>query len=243
MSWRIAHTEANPINPQLVAWELSAHLPDNCIISADSGTTANWYGRDIKMRAGMQGSLSGGLATMGAAVPYAIAAKFAYPDRVPVCFTGDGAMQMNGINELITVGKYWQRWSDPRLVFVILNNRDLNQVTWEMRTEEGNPKLPATQTLPDFPYARFAELIGLQGIRVERPEDIAGAFEQAFSANRPIVLDVYTDPEVPTLPPHITIEQAKNYASSILKGDEDNVGIVEKSVKELAKSVLPHKNS
>ncbi len=238
-----AHNSADPINPELVAWELSAHLPDNSIISADAGTTANWYGRDIKMRAGMKGSLSGGLATMGAAVPYAIAAKFAYPERVPVCFTGDGAMQMNGINELITVGKYWQRWSDPRLVFVILNNRDLNQVTWEMRTEEGNPKLPATQTLPDFPYARFAELVGLQGIRVERPEDLAGAFEQAFSATRPIVIEAYTDPNVPTLPPHITMEQAKNYASAILKGDPENVGIVEKSVKELAKTVLPHSNS
>ena len=238
-----AHSSANPINPELVAWELSAHLPDNSILSADSGTTANWYGRDIKIREGMKGSLSGGLATMGAAVPYAIAAKFAFPDRVAVCFTGDGAMQMNGLNELITVSKYWQQWSDPRLVFVILNNRDLNQVTWEMRTEEGNPKLPATQTLPDFPYARFAELIGLQGVRIEQPEDLAEAFASAFSATRPMVVEAYTDPDVPTLPPHITLEQARNYSSAIVKGDENDVGMVKRSVEELAQSVLPHGKS
>jgi pyruvate dehydrogenase (quinone) len=242
-----AHNPANPINPQLVAWELSANLPDLCIVTADAGTSANWYGRDIKFRTGMLGSLSGSLATMGAAVPYAIAAKFAYPDRVPVCFTGDGAMQMNGLNELITVAKYRERWRDQRIVFVVLNNRDLNQVTWEMRTEEGNPKLPATQTLPDFPYARFAESIGLRGIRVERPEQVASSIAAAFSSSVPVVLEAYTDPEVPTLPPHITFEQAKNYASALLKGDPDEVGIIRQSAKSTAESfagvvrdMLPH---
>jgi pyruvate dehydrogenase (quinone) len=242
-----AHNPANPINPQLVAWELSANLPDLCIVTADAGTSANWYGRDIKFRTGMLGSLSGSLATMGAAVPYAIAAKFAYPDRVPVCFTGDGAMQMNGLNELITVAKYRERWRDQRIVFVVLNNRDLNQVTWEMRTEEGNPKLPATQTLPDFPYARFAESIGLRGIRVERPEQVASSIAAAFSSSVPVVLEAYTDPEVPTLPPHITFEQAKNYASALLKGDPDDAGIIRQSAKSTAESfagvvrdMLPH---
>jgi pyruvate dehydrogenase (quinone) len=190
----------------------------------------------------MKGSLSGSLASMGAAVPYAIAAKFAYPERVSICFTGDGAMQMNGLNELITVSKYWKRWSNPHLVFIVLNNRDLNQVTWEMRTEEGNPKLPATQNIPDFPYARFADSIGLKGIRVDRPENIGAAIDAALAASAPVVLEAYTDPDVPTLPPHITFEQAKNYASSLVKLDPEEIGIIKQSVKSLAEEVLPHRN-
>lgn len=237
-----AMNSANPINPEFVAWELSSRLPENCIVTADAGTSANWYGRDLKFRPGMKGSLSGSLASMGAAVPYAIAAKFAYPERVSICFTGDGAMQMNGLNELITVSKYWKRWSNPHLVFIVLNNRDLNQVTWEMRTEEGNPKLPATQNIPDFPYAQYAESIGLKGIRVERPENIGAAIDAALAASAPVVLEAYTDPDVPTLPPHITFEQAKNYASSLVKLDPEEIGIIKQSVKSLAEEVLPHRN-
>ncbi len=153
---------ADPLNPQRVFWELSQRLHENIILSGDAGTATNWYGNTIKMRRGMMGSLSGSLATMGPAVPYAIAAKFAYPDRIPIALTGDGAMQMNGLAALITVKKYWKKWSDPRLIFMVLNNRDLNQVTWEMRIEAGNPKLPATQDLPDFPYASYAEFAGTQ---------------------------------------------------------------------------------
>jgi pyruvate dehydrogenase (quinone) len=238
---RQAKITANPINPALVAWELSPRLPENTLLSADSGTTANWYGRMIKARGSMIGSLSGNLATMGAAVPYAIAAKFAYPNRPVVCLTGDGAMQMNGINELITVQKYWQRWSDPRLIFIVLNNRDLNQVSWEMRVEEGNPKLPLTQTIPDENYDTLAKDIGLVGIRVEKPEQLGSALDEALSANRPVVMNVYTDPDIETLPPHITIEQAKHFAASLVKGDPEEGGIIKESVKGLAQSVLPHK--
>src|SRR5579872_1475986 len=184
--WKViearAKESANPINPEFVAWELSPRLPDNAILSADSGTSANWYGRTIKMRKGMKGSVSGSLASMGAAVPYAISAKFAYPERTVVCLTGDGAMQMNGINELITVKKYWERWNTPHLIFIVLNNRDLNQVTWELRIEAGQPRLPLTQSIPDFPYAAFAESLGLKGIRVDRPEDLGGAIDEAFAA-------------------------------------------------------------
>ena len=192
---------ADPLNPQRVFWELSKRLPERAILSGDAGTATNWYGRIIKMRRGMMGSLSGSLATMGSAVPYAIAAKFAYPDRVPIALTGDGAMQMNGLNEMITVAKYWKKWSDPRLIFLVLNNRDLNQVTWEMRIEAGNPKLEATQDLPDFPYARFADSIGLLGIRVDKPEDVGRAWDEALSANRPVIFEAYTSGDVPTLPP------------------------------------------
>ncbi len=243
--WKVVESQAmqsaDPINPQRVAWELSARLPDNCLFSADSGTTANWYGRVIKMKKGMQGSLSGGLATMAAAVPYAIAAKFAYPERPVISMTGDGAVQMLGINGFITVAKYWREWSDPRLVFVVFNNRDLNQVTWEMRIEGGNPKLDATQSLPDFPYDTYAESIGLMGIRVDKPEDLGPAFDRALSADRPVVMNVYTDPNVPTLPPHITVEQAQKYTSALLKGDPEEGNIVVQSIKGVVQSVLPHK--
>jgi pyruvate dehydrogenase (quinone) len=236
-----AMIEADPLNPERVFFELSKRLPENAILSADAGTTANWYGRIIRVRPGMMGSLSGSLATMGAAVPYAIAAKFAYPGRVPVCCTGDGAMQMNGLNELITVAKYWKRWSDPRLVFLVLNNRDLNQVSWEMRIEAGNPKLETTQSLPDFPYARYAEGIGLKGIRVDRPDQVASAWEAAFSADRPVVFEAYVTGDVPTIPPHITFEQAKAYVTALVKGDPDEGGIIKQSMKSVIEGVLPHK--
>jgi pyruvate dehydrogenase (quinone) len=236
-----AMEQANPINPQRVFLELSKRLPSNAILTADAGTTANWYGRIIKMKPGVMGSLSGSLATMGAAVPYGIAAKFAYPDRIPIVCTGDGAMQMNGLNELITVAKYRDQWSDQRLIFLVLNNRDLNQVTWEMRIEEGNPKLPATQTLPDFPYASFADSIGLKGIRVDKPEQIAAAWDAALSANSPVVFEAYTDPNVPTLPPHITFEQASHFASALFKGDPEEAGIIKQAVKGVVQGVLPHR--
>lgn len=244
--WKVvearAHQSGNPINPELVAWELSPRLPGNAILSADAGTTANWYGRDIKIRPGMMGSLSGNLATMAAAVPYAIAAKFAYPDRVPVALTGDGAVQMLGINEFITVAKYWKEWSDPRLVFIVLNNQDLNQVSWEMRVEEGNPKLPLTQSIPDFAFDTFAQTIGLRGIRVNTPEELGPALDEALTANCPVVLNVYTDPNVETLPPHISIEQARHFTRTLVKGDPDEIGIIKESVKGMVQGVLPHKD-
>jgi pyruvate dehydrogenase (quinone) len=233
---------ANPINPALITWELSPRLPANAILTADAGTTANWYGRIIKAQKGMMGSLSGSLASMGGAVPYAIAAKFAYPDRPVVCITGDGAMQMNGINELITVHKYWQRWSDPRLIFIVYNNRDLNQVSWEMRVEEGNPRLPLTQSIPDESYESLAESMSLAGIRVEKPEDLGPALDWALNATRPVVMNIYTDPDIETLPPHISIEQAMHFAAALVKGDPDEAGIIKQSVKGVVETVLPHKS-
>ena len=224
---------ANPINPQRVFWELSPRLPERAILTCDSGSSANWYARDLKLREGMMASLSGGLATMGPGVPYAIGAKFAHPDRVVIALVGDGAFQMNGMNEVITIGKYWKRWSDPRLVIMVLNNRDLNQVTWEQRAMEGDPKYEASQDVPDFPYATYAQAAGLKGIRVDRPEQLASAWDAALSADRPTILDVYTDPDVPPLPPHISFKQARAYAESILKGDPDSAGMLRASVKEL----------
>jgi len=233
-----AHVDADPINPQRLFWELSPRIPDGAIISVDSGTSAFWYARDLKIREGMMASLSGGLATMCPATPYAVAAKFAFPDRVAIALVGDGAMQMLGNNGLISIATHWREWSDPRLVVCVLNNHDLNMVTWEQRVMAGDPKFEASQNLPDFPFARYAELLGLRGIAVERPEDIGNAWDQAFSADRPVVLDVQTDPNVPPLPPHVTFEQARCYLSSIMQGDPDSYGVIKQSTKELLKAFV-----
>jgi pyruvate dehydrogenase (quinone) len=236
-----AMNSADPINPQRVFWELSPKLPENCIISSDSGSSANWFARDLKIRRGMMASLSGNLATMCPGVPYAIAAKFCFPDRVAIACVGDGAMQMLGNNGLITIAKYWKEWSDPRLVILVLNNRDLNQVTWEQRAMAGDPKFEASQDVPDFPYARYAEMLGLRGIFVDQPEQIADAWDQAFSSDRPCVLEAYTDPNVPTLPPHITFKQAEAYAKALFKGDPEELGIIRQTFKDAMESFVPHK--
>jgi pyruvate dehydrogenase (quinone) len=235
-----AMTGAKPINPERVFWELSPRLPDNCILCADSGTAANWYGRDIKIRKGMMASGSGNLATMGPAVPYSVAAKFCFPDRVAIALTGDGAMQMNGLNTCITVAKYWKDWKDPRWITLVLHNNDLNQVTWEQRIMTGDPKFDASQDLPEFPYARYAEDLGLKGIRVDHPDAIGDAWDQALRADRPCVVEAITDPDTPTLPPHITFKQARMFAAALLKGDPREGGIITQAMKGVAEGILPH---
>ncbi len=241
--WRLvearAMTEADPINPQRVFWELSRHLPDDVIICADSGSSTNWFARDVKLRRGMRASLSGTLATMGPAMPYAIGAKFAHPGRPVLAIEGDGAMQMNGNAELLTVAKYWKHWTDPRLVVLVLHNNDLNQVTWEQRAMEGDPKFSVSQDIPDFDYRRYAELCGLQGIRVERPEDIDDAWARAFSATTPTVIDVLTDADVPPIPPHIEWKQARALMSAMLTGDPDLAGIVRQASKQSLLDLIP----
>ncbi len=224
-----ARTPANPINPQYVFSELSPLLPDHCILCADSGSGTNWFARDLELRRGMMASLSGTLATMGPAVPYAIAAKFTHPDRVVVATVGDGAMQMNGMNGLITISKYYREWQDPRLVIMVLDNRDLNQVTWEQRVLSGDPKYSPSQDLPAVDYAQYAQLLGLGGLRVTAPEQVKTAWETALSADRPFVLDFVVDPDVPPLPPHIKFEQAVHFAKALLSGDPDVKGVVHRA--------------
>jgi pyruvate dehydrogenase (quinone) len=214
-----ALTAADPVNPQRVAWEMSAALPADAIVTCDSGTSAPCYAVYFRLKEGQRGTVSGGLASMGAAVPYAIAAKFAHPSRPVVALVGDGAMQMNNMAELITVQKYWRGWSDPRFIVCVLNNEDLNEVTWEQRIMEGNPRYASSQSLPNVPYARFAEMLGLKGIYVDRPEGLAKAWAAALAADRPTLIEVKTDPNVPPLPPHITLEEAKGFLSAIAKGD------------------------
>ena len=234
--WRVletrAMTDAVPINPQRVFWELSPRLPDDVVLAADSGTVASWYARDLKARAGMMGSLSGGLATMGPAVPYALTAKMAYPDRPVIAMLGDGAMQMLGINGLITIAREWRKWKDPRLVVMVLNNGDLNMVTWEQRSTEGDPKFEGSQDLPAFPYAQYARMLGLYGLRVDKPADIASAWDEALKADRPMLLEMVTDPTVPPAPPHITAKQIRHYASALLHGDPQALQVVKASARE-----------
>lgn len=234
-----AMVEAEPVNPQRLFAELSPRLPDDAIVVADSGSAANWYARQLRLTGNMRGSLSGTLASMGPAVPYAIGAKFGCPDRPVIAFEGDGAMQMNGLAELITVQKYWREWSDPRLVVAILHNNDLNQVTWEMRSLQGAPKFVESQRLPDVDYAAFAHGLGLASRRIDDPERLAEAWNEALAADRPTVLDVICDPDVPPIPPHATWDQIKNTAKALLSGDEDRWGVMKKGVKSKAQEILP----
>ncbi|HJW57252.1 MAG TPA: thiamine pyrophosphate-requiring protein [Burkholderiaceae bacterium] len=230
---------AHPINPQRVVRELSPRTPDRAIITSDSGSCANWYARDLKIRHGQMCSLSGGLASMGAAVPYAIAAKFAHPDRPVIALVGDGAMQMNNMAELITVSKYWKRWSTPQWIVCVFNNEDLNQVTWEQRVMEGDPKFEATQQIPNVPYHKFGELIGLTGIFCDQEQHVGAAWEAALASDRPVVLEFKTDPEVPPLPSHITLAEAKKFAETIVKGDPREGHMIAGALKQVFSSIIP----
>ncbi len=225
-----AMMDADPMNPQRVVWELSQVLPEDAIITADSGSSTNWFARDLKLGPGNLASLSGTLATMVPGVPYAIAAKFAHPERPVICFVGDGAFQMLGMNEMLTVKRYMDRWPDKRLIFCVFNNQDLNQVTWEQRALAGDPKFMGTQWIPDFDYRGYAELCGLQGIFCNNGDDVRSAWIEALMGERPTVLEVKVDAEIPPLPPHIRMEQAKHMARAMAKGDPERWGVMEKSL-------------
>ena len=236
---RQAMTDADPVNPMRIFWELSQRMPANAMIAADSGSSANWYARHLKFTAGVRGSLSGTLATMGPGVPYVIGAKWAHPERPAIAFVGDGAMQMNGMAELITIAKYWQQWADPRLIIAVLHNNDLNQVTWEMRAMENSPKFEASQSLPDVDYAGFARGLGLRGETIVDATKLGDAWERALAADRPTVLDVPCDPDVPPIPPHATFKQAKSLVHAVLGGDDDASGFIKQGVKQKMQQYLP----
>ena len=228
-----AHLEADPINPERVYWEMSKHLSDDSLIAVDTGMSTTYFARALKVRQGMKVAISGTLATMGPAVSFAAAAKFAFPQRPALALVGDGAMQMLGINALITVAKYWKRWADPRFVVVVLNNGDLNMVSWELRALGGSPKLPQTQDLPPFDYAGYAGLLGFTGIRITRAADVQAGLEQAFASRRPVLVDVHADPDVVALPPHATFEQTKNLFEALAKGDPDRGPVLRQLLKQL----------
>jgi pyruvate dehydrogenase (quinone) len=241
--WRLmerqAMVDADPVNPMRIVWELSSRIPDNAIVTADSGSMANWFARDLTVRGHVRCSLSGTLATMGPGVPYAIGAKFAHPDRPSIALVGDGAMQMNGMAELLTIRRYHQVWSDPRCIVCVFHNNDLNQVTWELRAMGGAPKFQESQDLPDLSYAEFARGIGLEGIAVDAPDEIGPAWERALAADRPVVLDVRCDPNIPPIPPHATFEQLKSTAESLLRGDPEAWDMVNKGIRTKAQEFVP----
>lgn len=234
-----AQVDADPINPMRLFYEASPRLPENSIVIADSGSAADWYARFLRFRGSMRGSLSGTLASMGPGVPYAIGAKFAVSDRPVVAFEGDGAMQMNGLAELITIARYWREWIDPRLVVAVLHNNDLNQVTWELRAMCGSPTFIESQALPNVDYAGFARSVGLEAMTVIDPDELAMAWERALSADRPTVLDVHCDANVPPIPPHATFEQMSNAAQAMLRGDVDAWGVLKQGVKTKVKEIWP----
>ncbi|GLY38298.1 thiamine pyrophosphate-requiring protein [Amycolatopsis sp. NBRC 101858] len=234
-----AEVDADPVNPMAIVSELSRRIPDNAIVTADSGSSTNWYARNLRIRGDIRASLSGTLATMGPGVPYAIGAKFAHPDRPVIALVGDGAMQMNGLAELITIARYQHLWSDPTCVICVFHNNDLNQVTWELRAMGGAPKFEESQSLPDVDYAGFALSLGLAAITVDKPDQLGPAWETALSAGKAAVLDVRCDPEVPPIPPHATFEQMKSAAQAVLKGDPDAFHLVVQGVKTKLQEFLP----
>ncbi|WP_166352701.1 thiamine pyrophosphate-requiring protein [Phytoactinopolyspora limicola] len=230
-----AMLDAKPVNPMRVVHELSSRIPDDTIVTADSGSSTNWYARNLRMR----GSLSGTLATMGSAVPYAVGAKFAHPDRPVVALVGDGAMQMNGSAELITIARYRELWDDPRLVVCVFHNNDLNQVTWELRAMGGAPKFEPSQVIPDVSYAALARSAGLDAITVDQPEELGAAWERALAAEAPMVLDVHCDPEVPPIPPSATFDQLRDTTKALLKGDANRWRVLVQGIKTKMQEAVP----
>ncbi|WP_216216702.1 thiamine pyrophosphate-requiring protein [Amycolatopsis aidingensis] len=237
-----ANLEAHPVNPIRVVHELSPRIPEDAMVTADSGSSTNWYARNLRMRGRMRGSLSGTLATMGPGVPYAIGAKFAFPDRPAVALVGDGAMQMNGLAELLTIARYSPLWTDPRLVVCVFHNNDLNQVTWELRAMVGAPKFEESQNIPDVSYADFARGLGLEAVAVDSPDQLGAAWERVLAADRPAVLDVYCDAEVPPIPPHATFEQLKSTTEALLKGDPNAWHVLVQGAKTKAQEFLPSRS-
>ncbi|RSN62542.1 thiamine pyrophosphate-requiring protein [Amycolatopsis sp. WAC 04182] len=236
---RQAMLDADPVNPMRIVHELSERIPEDAIVTADSGSATNWYARNLRMRGRMRGTLSGTLATMGSGVPYAIGAKFAHPDRPVIALVGDGAMQMNGMAELLTIARYRELWADQRCVVCVFHNGDLNQVTWELRAMGGSPKFEPSQTLPEVSYSDFALEIGLGGIAVDDPAQLGEAWDVALSAKVPTVLDVRCDPEVPPIPPHATFEQVKAMTEAVLKGEPDAWHLVTQGIKTKMQELLP----
>jgi len=201
---------ADPLNPQLVLHALSAHLPADAQVSVDVGSVVYWYARFLRLPPGVPAHLSSTLASMGSAMPYGIAAKLLHPDRPVVALAGDGAMQMNGLLELITVADRWRDWADPRFVVLVLHNGDLAEVSWEQREMEGDPRFPTSQHVPAFPYAGYAELLGLRGIRVDDPSAVDDAWREALGSDRPCVIEAVVDRNTPLLPPRRSEETVES---------------------------------
>jgi pyruvate dehydrogenase (quinone) len=216
-----ATADAEPLNPQYVLYALSDRLPADAQVAVDVGSVTYWYARHLRLPPGVPAHLSSTLASMGSALPYGIAAKLAAPDRPVVALAGDGAMQMNGLAELLTVAHRWRTWADPRFVVAVLHNRDLTEVSWEQREMEGDPRFVDSQRLPDAPYAGWADLIGWQGIRVTSPEEVDAAWDRALAADRPTLIEAVVDPAVPLLPPAQPYEKVEQMYRGLAREETD----------------------
>ena len=202
-------------NPEFVVGELSRHLPSDARVAVDVGSATYWYARHLRLPPDVPAHVSGYLASMGCALPYGISAKLDAPDRPVVALVGDGAMQMNGLLELITVSQRWRDWDDPRFVVLVLHNGDLNEVSWEQREMEGEPRFAESQRVPSFPYAAYAELLGLVGVRVTESAHVSEAWRTAFAADRPVLIEAVVDRSVPLLPPNLDDEKAETVNAAL----------------------------
>ncbi|MFI5911777.1 thiamine pyrophosphate-requiring protein [Dactylosporangium sp. NPDC051541] len=216
-----AAAAAEPVNPQHVVRALSGRLPADARVAVDVGSVTYWYARHLRLPAGVPAHLCSTLACMGCGLPYGLAAKLAAPGAPVVVLTGDGAMQMAGLAELVTVAARWRDWADPRFVICVLNNRDLAEVSWEQREMEGEPRFAESQRLPDVPYAQWADLLGLRGVRVTDPGEVDEAWWQALHADRPVLIDAVTDPAIPLLPPLQDEEQVRPMYEGLAAEDGD----------------------
>jgi pyruvate dehydrogenase (quinone) len=216
-----ATAAGEPLNPRYVVRSLSGRLPAEARVAVDVGSVVYWYARYLRLPRGVPAHLSSTLASMGCGVPYGLAAKLDAPTRPVVVLTGDGAMQMAGVAELVTVAARWRDWADPRFVVCVLNNRDLAEVSWEQRETEGEPRFPASQELPDFPYAGYADLLGLRGIRVTSPDEVAAAWDTALTADRPVLIEAVVDPATPLLPPDLPAEKAEQMYAGLAAEEGD----------------------
>ncbi|MGV0604364.1 thiamine pyrophosphate-requiring protein [Mycolicibacterium sp. XJ1904] len=215
-----AEAQSDSVNPEFVVRTLSEHLPGNVRVAVDVGSATYWYARHLRLPPGVPAHVSGYLASMGCALPYGIAAKLDAPERPVVALVGDGAMQMSGLLELVTIADRWRGWADPRFVILVLHNQDLTEVSWEQREMEGDARFPASQDVPPFPYADYAEMLGLQGVQVVESAQAAAAWRTAFEADRPTVIEALVDPKTPLLPPLMPQAKAdKVYCA--LEGEPD----------------------
>jgi pyruvate dehydrogenase (quinone) len=218
-----------PMKPQVLAWELGKRLSENAIVSSDSGTITTWFARQIPAKRGQMFSCSGNLASMAPGLPYTNAAQIAYPDRQCVAFIGDGGCSML-MAEIATAVKY----KLPVKIFVIKNNT-LGQIKWEQMVFLGNPEFGVD--LQPIDFAMVAKACGAQGFTIENPADCGKIVEQALAYPGPVIVEALVDPYEPPLPANISLEQAKHFAESLVRGEPNRekiaLTVLEDKVKEL----------
>ena len=200
----------HPMKPQVVAWELGKRIAENAIVSCDSGTIATWFARQIPARRGQMFSLSGTLATMANGLPYTIAAQIAYPERQCVAFVGDGGFSML-MAEFVTAVKY-----QLPIKVVIIKNNSLGQIKWEQMVFLGNPEYGCE--LQPIDFVAFARACGASGFTIERAFECGAILQEALATPGPVIVEAIVDPNEPPMPAKITLDQAKKFTESLIRG-------------------------